>query len=61
MLRGSSLVWEVLRGSKRVREVLGRSRGVLACLIISVRVCEGQEGSEVSWRDHESLGGYGWA
>ena len=58
------MVWEVLKGSKRMREDLGVSRRVLACLedlVISVRVWEGPKGSEVYWRDHDKLGGYGWA
>ena len=56
------MVWEVLKGSTRAQEDLGGSRRVLACLedlVISARVWEGLEGSEWSWRDHESLEGYG--
>ena len=58
------MVWEVLKGSKRAREDLEASRRVLACLedlVISLRVWEGPEGSEVYCRNNESLGGYGWA
>ena len=58
------MVWEVLKGSKRMREDLGVSRRVLACLEdleVSIRDWEGPDGPEVCWRDHESLGGYGWA
>ena len=53
-------VLEVLEGFKRDQEDLGGSRRVLACLEdleVSVRVWEGPE---VCWRDHESLGRYGW-
>ena len=55
---------EVLTGPKRMQEDLGVSRRVLACLedlVISVMVWEGPKGSEVYWRDHDNLGGYGWA
>ena len=47
------MVREVLTGW--VWKDLGGSRRVLACLedlVISVRVWEGPEGTEVCWRDH---------
>ena len=60
--RRSSMDWEDLEGSKRLQEYLGGSRRVLACLEdlgVSVRVWLGPEEPYMSWRDHESLGGYG--
>ena len=48
------MVWEVLKGFKRETEDLGRSRRIWLCLedlVISVRVWEDSEGSEVSRRE----------